>query len=96
MVVVMVNLAVLVDILTDNRNRTAGEVRSYFTKAGGELARRMTLAMHEIEYALNDLNAARGALSGRSDGFASIWRASRNSFSALSAHSCARRVSPCL
>jgi YebC/PmpR family DNA-binding regulatory protein len=31
-------VAVLVEALTDNRNRTAGEVRSYFTKAGGTLA----------------------------------------------------------
>ena len=28
----------IVEALTDNRNRTAGEVRSYFTKAGGALA----------------------------------------------------------
>jgi YebC/PmpR family DNA-binding regulatory protein len=31
-------IAVIVEALTDNRNRTAGEVRSYFTKAGGSLA----------------------------------------------------------
>ena len=31
-------IAVIVEALTDNRNRTAGEVRSYFTKAGGALA----------------------------------------------------------
>jgi YebC/PmpR family DNA-binding regulatory protein len=31
-------VAVIVECLTDNRNRTAGEVRSYFTKAGGSLA----------------------------------------------------------
>jgi YebC/PmpR family DNA-binding regulatory protein len=31
-------VAILVEALTDNRNRTAGEVRSYFTKAGGALA----------------------------------------------------------
>jgi len=31
-------VALLIDILTDNRNRTASEVRSYFTKAGGSLA----------------------------------------------------------
>lgn len=30
-------VAIIVEALTDNRNRTAGEVRSYFTKAGGEL-----------------------------------------------------------
>ncbi|MBY5163963.1 YebC/PmpR family DNA-binding transcriptional regulator [Salsipaludibacter albus] len=31
-------VAVLVDILTDNRNRTASDVRSIFTQAGGSLA----------------------------------------------------------
>jgi YebC/PmpR family DNA-binding regulatory protein len=31
-------VALIVEALTDNRNRTAGEVRSSFTKAGGSLA----------------------------------------------------------
>ncbi len=31
-------VAVLVDVLTDNRNRTASDVRSAFTRAGGSLA----------------------------------------------------------
>src|ERR1700754_2888438 len=31
-------VAVIVEALTDNRNRTAGEVRSIFTKGGGNLA----------------------------------------------------------
>jgi YebC/PmpR family DNA-binding regulatory protein len=31
-------VAVLVDCLTDNRNRTAGDVRNAFSKAGGNLA----------------------------------------------------------
>ena len=31
-------VAVVVEVLTDNRNRTAGEVRALFTKAGGNLA----------------------------------------------------------
>lgn len=31
-------VAVVIEALTDNRNRTASEVRSYFTKAGGALA----------------------------------------------------------
>ncbi|MCD8494151.1 MAG: YebC/PmpR family DNA-binding transcriptional regulator [Alphaproteobacteria bacterium] len=30
-------VAVIVEALTDNKNRTAGEVRSYFTKVGGNL-----------------------------------------------------------
>ncbi len=31
-------VAVIVEVLTDNRNRTAGEVRSTFTRSGGSLA----------------------------------------------------------
>jgi YebC/PmpR family DNA-binding regulatory protein len=31
-------VAVLVDVLTDNRNRTGAEIRSLFTRAGGSLA----------------------------------------------------------
>src|SRR6188768_737798 len=31
-------VAVIVEVLTDNRNRTAGEVRALFTKSGGNLA----------------------------------------------------------
>jgi YebC/PmpR family DNA-binding regulatory protein len=31
-------IAVIVEVLTDNRNRTASDVRSYFTKTGGNLA----------------------------------------------------------
>src|SRR5258705_1291904 len=31
-------VAVIVEVLTDNRNRTASDVRSYFTKPGGNLA----------------------------------------------------------
>jgi YebC/PmpR family DNA-binding regulatory protein len=31
-------VAVIVEVLTDNRNRAAGEVRSIFTKSGGNLA----------------------------------------------------------
>jgi YebC/PmpR family DNA-binding regulatory protein len=31
-------VAVIVEILTDNRNRVAADVRSYFTKSGGSLA----------------------------------------------------------
>jgi YebC/PmpR family DNA-binding regulatory protein len=30
-------VAVIVEVLTDNRNRTASDVRSYFTKSGGNL-----------------------------------------------------------
>ncbi len=31
-------VAIIVEVLTDNRNRTASDVRSYFTKTGGNLA----------------------------------------------------------
>jgi YebC/PmpR family DNA-binding regulatory protein len=31
-------VAIIVEVLTDNRNRTASDVRSYFTKHGGNLA----------------------------------------------------------
>ena len=31
-------VAILVEAATDNRNRTASDIRSYFTKAGGQLA----------------------------------------------------------
>jgi YebC/PmpR family DNA-binding regulatory protein len=31
-------VAIMVEVLTDNRNRTASDVRSYFTKNGGHLA----------------------------------------------------------
>jgi YebC/PmpR family DNA-binding regulatory protein len=31
-------IAIIVEALTDNRNRTASDVRSYFTKSGGNLA----------------------------------------------------------
>ena len=31
------NVAVIVQVMTDNKNRTAGEIRSIFTKVGGTL-----------------------------------------------------------
>src|SRR5687768_17567874 len=31
-------VAVIVEVLTDNRNRAASDIRSYFTKSGGNLA----------------------------------------------------------
>src|SRR5258705_2777903 len=31
-------VAVIVEVLTDNRNRTAGDVRAAFTKSGGHMA----------------------------------------------------------
>jgi len=49
-------VAVIIEALTDNRNRTAGEIRSYFTKAGGALAETGAVAfmfdrVGSIEYA---------------------------------------------
>ena len=40
--------AVIVEVLTDNRNRTASDVRSYFTKTGGNLAEILTNLAHVI------------------------------------------------
>ena len=39
-------VAVIIEALTDNRNRTAGEVRSDFTKAGGALAETGAVSLH--------------------------------------------------
>ena len=57
-------VAVLVEVATDNRNRTVAEVRSIFTKAGGQLAGagRGRLA---VRAARRDLRAARGFRPGR-------------------------------
>ncbi len=37
-------IAIIVEALTDNRNRTASNVRSYFSKAGGELGQTGSVA----------------------------------------------------
>ncbi len=37
-VTVPAGVAVIVEALTDNRNRAASDIRSYFTKSGGNLA----------------------------------------------------------
>jgi YebC/PmpR family DNA-binding regulatory protein len=55
-------IAVIVEVLTDNRNRTAGEVRSTFTKSGGSLAETGAVSfmfnhLGVVEY---DTNAADG------------------------------------
>ena len=39
-------VAVIVEVLTDNRNRTAGEVRATFTKRGGNLAETGAVVVH--------------------------------------------------
>ncbi|MDB5572169.1 MAG: putative transcriptional regulatory protein Bind [Hyphomicrobiales bacterium] len=53
-------VAIIIEGLTDNRNRTAGEIRSYFSKAGGAMAETGAVAfmfdhVGEIEF---DLKAA--------------------------------------
>ncbi|GLI23201.1 MULTISPECIES: YebC/PmpR family DNA-binding transcriptional regulator [Xanthobacter] len=55
-------VAVIVEALTDNRNRTASEVRSYFTKSGGNLAETGAVSfmfdrVGRIEYAANKADA---------------------------------------
>ena len=55
-------VAVIVEVLTDNRNRTAGEVRSTFTKSGGSLAETGAVSfmfnhLGVIEYAGTAANA---------------------------------------
>ena len=55
-------IAVIVEALTDNRNRTAGEVRSIFTKAGGNLAETGAVSfmfdhVGVVEYDANKANA---------------------------------------
>ena len=39
-------VALIVEALTDNRNRTASDIRSYFTKAGGNLAETGAVVLH--------------------------------------------------
>ena len=39
-------VALIVEALTDNRNRTASDIRSYFTKAGGNLGRDRRRRLH--------------------------------------------------
>jgi YebC/PmpR family DNA-binding regulatory protein len=55
-------VAVIVEALTDNRNRTASEVRSYFTKVGGNLAETGAVSfmfdhVGTIEYAADKASA---------------------------------------
>ena len=55
-------VAVIVEALSDNRNRTASEVRSYFTKVGGNLGESGSVAfmfdrVGIIEYAADKASA---------------------------------------
>ena len=60
-------VAVIVEALTDNRNRTAGEVRSYFTKAGGALAETGAVSFMFDRVGLIDFRP-RSAVRGRDAG----------------------------
>ena len=40
--------AIIVEAMTDNRNRTASDIRSYFTKSGGNLAEMLDKLAHVI------------------------------------------------
>ena len=62
-------VAVIVEALTDNRNRTASNVRAAFTKAGGALGETGSVAfmwdrVGEITYALEGRNGGRRHGSG--------------------------------
>ena len=62
-------VALIVEALTDNRNRTAGEVRSYFTKSGGSLAETGAVSfmfdrVGSITYDRKDGDRRRDARSG--------------------------------
>jgi YebC/PmpR family DNA-binding regulatory protein len=69
-------VAVIVEALTDNRNRTASEVRSYFTKSGGNLAEtgavsfmfdRVGLIEYEAKVASEDAMLEAAIEAGASD-----------------------------
>ena len=62
-------VALIVEALTDNRNRTAGAVRSYFTKNGGALGETGSVAfmfdrVGQIVYPASGRQRRRGARSG--------------------------------
>jgi YebC/PmpR family DNA-binding regulatory protein len=48
-------VAVLVDVLTDNRNRTGSEIRSIFTRSGGSLAEPGAVAWLEGDLATGNM-----------------------------------------
>jgi YebC/PmpR family DNA-binding regulatory protein len=51
--------AIIVEAMTDNRNRTASDVRSYFTKAGGNLAETGAVAFMFDRVGLVEFDAGR-------------------------------------
>src|SRR5262249_55702687 len=52
------SVAVLVDVLTDNRNRTAGEIRKIFDRHGGKMASAGSVAFQFERKGLFSVNAA--------------------------------------
>jgi YebC/PmpR family DNA-binding regulatory protein len=55
-------VAVIVEVLTDNRNRTASDVRSYFTKSGGNLGETNSVSFMFDRVGVVEYDA--GAVSG--------------------------------
>jgi YebC/PmpR family DNA-binding regulatory protein len=54
-------VALIVEALTDNRNRTASDIRSYFTKAGGNLAETGAVAFMFERVGFIEFDLARGS-----------------------------------
>jgi YebC/PmpR family DNA-binding regulatory protein len=74
-------VAVIVEALTDNRNRTAGDVRSFFTKSGGALAEtgavsfmfdRVGLIAFDAKVASDDAMLEAGIEAGADDVVSSV------------------------
>jgi YebC/PmpR family DNA-binding regulatory protein len=54
-------VALIIEALTDNRNRTASDVRSYFTKAGGNLAETGAVAFMFDRVGVIEYDVAKGS-----------------------------------
>jgi len=73
-------VAVIVEAMTDNKNRTASSVRSLFTKSGGNLAETGAVSFmfgHDIycdSTDLNDVSKALEAALGESETTKLIWK----------------------
>ena len=59
--------AVIVEVLTDNRNRTASDVRSYFTKSGGNLAETGAVSFMFDRLGLIEYDAAKASADAMLD-----------------------------
>jgi YebC/PmpR family DNA-binding regulatory protein len=55
-------VAIIIEALTDNRNRTASEVRSYFTKSGGALAETGAVSFMFSKVGLVQYDAAKASV----------------------------------